>query len=836
MAGHSVLRFAQGHAVALILLFIMGGVRMATASTLAADIVINGGSFSAPAVALAAARTSPTATILLLEPTDWLGGQATSQGVAAIDNAWHAPAAALMRDNPSLYYPADYLEFLNRMRIPLPASAPGRGLAPAGTCWVSREAFDPRTAAWVLDQMMSDYPNITVLKMTVVKSLATAAVSDEFGTGAVITSLTLIRRHPVGGYVPHTKLTSHEIGDWYSATNSPDFTKTVITVTPRDLARGLVVVEASELGDTMVLSGAIYTVGRELTTEEMSEAGVPPACDEDGSQATVYPFCMSDAPASATEAELKTDFPAFDDYYTSQVANYFSLGSFSWARVWTYRRLLTTGPLYANDTVSPGDVSMQNWYPGNDYPYASFYLNRAEAASQLVDWRGGVDPGRLFEAEKHAVAWYFYMKANRTSVWDTRYLRGSDPLNMMGTGHGLAKFPYIRCSRRGIGLHNFRLTSRYFVNTQAAGYSGGTSYRFYDSVGIGNYAVDIHPTQVSTGLSPAFTYAAPFYIPYRALGSANIRNLLLAGKNIATTYISNAAYRLHPIEWAIGSAAGTAASVMARDGLTNYHLLETPTLRSLQAAIALNSPIHWAAFDTSPTVARNGDLIVNDLKPIQAGVPFRAEVYHHRGARARLFLGATLMGETTVRANGRLLLTGLTAPAGSSGFVAYVYDDSGNLMDIIPQLAGVGDLMIVDNTDPRFSVTGSWTVASAQPDKYGGTYAYSWGYSGPSTATWLLSIPSAGLYEVFVWYPQASNRATDAPFTVHHAEGQTTVRINQQINGGQWVRLGTFRFSGAGGDRVVLSNSISDTTKLVVADAVRISGPLNAGVAEWDRQ
>ena len=127
-------------------------------------------------------------------------------------------------------------------------------------------------------------------------------------------------------------------------------------------------------------------------------------------------------------------------------------------------------------------------------------------------------------------------------------------------------------------------------------------------------------------------------------------------------------------------------------------------------------------------------------------------------------------------------------------------------------------------------------MGSAQPDKYGGTYAYAWGYSGPSTATWLLSIPSAGLYEVFVWYPQASNRATDAPFTVYHAEGQTTVRVNQQINGGRWVPLGTFRFSGAGSDRVVLSNSISDTTKLVVADAVRISGPLNAGVAEWDRQ
>ncbi|MGB9692113.1 MAG: FAD-dependent oxidoreductase, partial [Candidatus Sumerlaeaceae bacterium] len=82
------------------------------AQQLAYDIVIVGGSFSAPAAALAASRTNPNAQILLVEPTDWLGGQTTSQGVAAIDNAWHDPGATLMRTQPTLYYPADYLDFL----------------------------------------------------------------------------------------------------------------------------------------------------------------------------------------------------------------------------------------------------------------------------------------------------------------------------------------------------------------------------------------------------------------------------------------------------------------------------------------------------------------------------------------------------------------------------------------------------------------------------------------------------------------------------------------------------------------------------------------------------
>ncbi|HMZ52951.1 MAG TPA: FAD-dependent oxidoreductase, partial [Candidatus Sumerlaeota bacterium] len=57
------------------------------ASSLRFDIVVSGGSLSAPAAALAAARNAPNAKVLLIEPTDWLGGQATSQGVSAIDNA-----------------------------------------------------------------------------------------------------------------------------------------------------------------------------------------------------------------------------------------------------------------------------------------------------------------------------------------------------------------------------------------------------------------------------------------------------------------------------------------------------------------------------------------------------------------------------------------------------------------------------------------------------------------------------------------------------------------------------------------------------------------------------
>lgn len=799
----------------------------APAATLAYDIVVNGGSFSSPSAAFAAARVNPDAKVLLLEPTDWLGGQSTSQGVSAIDNAWHDPGASLMRTQPALYYPADYLGWLNRMRNN-PAGMPGTGLSPNGTCWVSRESFDPRSGAWALDQIAAEFPNITVMKMTVVKQVQTTTATDEFGQGRTITGLTLIQRTPVPGYAPHTKLLSEEMPDWYSASDSADFTKQTHTVVPRDAGRGLVVIDASETGDVIVLSGADYTVGREKTTEYLNEDGTMPAVDEHGSQATVFTFCMTGRSTPDPETAVKAPWPDLDTWYTQQLSSYFSMGSHTWLSIWTYRRLLATGP---TSSANMGDVTMQNWYPGNDYPYGSIYLDRADSAAQAADWRGGLDMTHVAQSEKHAIAWYFYMKQFRTSAFDTKYLYGSDPMNMMGTGWGLSKFPYIRCCRRVIGVDNFRLLGRSLVNTAASSYKGGTSFRFFDSVGIGSYAVDVHPTKTSTGISPPFERAAPFYIPYRSLGSANVRNLLVGGKQIAGTYITNAAYRLHPIEWAIGSAAGSAAALMMRDGRSNYGMLDTAPLRELQETVRQNSPIHWAAYDTTAIPRNNGDLVVNDHRQVQDAVPFRVEVYHFRAVRAKVYADANLLGETTTRANGRLLLTGCLAPASTNVFTALCYDAAGNLLDTL-RIPADFDPLVVDNSDVRFSTSGTWTTGTSQPNKYGSSYVYAWGYDPPSQATWSLSAPEPGDYDVFVWYPEASNRATDAPFAVTDANGTTEIRVNQQVNGGQWVLLGRFRLNGLPSEKVVLSNAVSDTSKLVVADAVRIEH-VPSDVPEW---
>ncbi|MDK2972435.1 MAG: hypothetical protein PWP23_2190 [Candidatus Sumerlaeota bacterium] len=801
---------------------LLAGATPAPGATLQADIVVSGGSFSACGAALAAARTNPNAEVLLIEPTDWLGGQATVQGVSAIDNPYHNPGGALMRENPPLYYPADYLDFLDRMKEP-PAEAPGTGMAPNGTSWVSREAFDPRTGAYILDQMMAEYTNLTVLKLTVVKNATTEDASDEFGTARRITGLTLVQRTPKAGRAPFDGMMSAEVLDWWQTADSAQYTKEVHTVAPRDSQKGIVVIEASETGDVLVLSGADYTVGRELTTEYFDEAGNPPDMDEDGTQAYVFPFCMGIASTEDAEESLKTPFPDFDTYYATQSSSYYSMGSHTWERIWTYRRLYSPGSPWQFDSVIPGDVSMQNWYPGNDYPYGTIFLPPAAAAAQAAtDWLGGIDASEFAAAEKHAIGWYFYMKERYALSGDTRFLKGDDPDNMMGTSSGLAKWPYMRGIRRATGLENFRINERTLFSTTASTYTGGTSHRFYDSVGIGNYPMDIHPSLISTGISPSFSLPAPFYIPFRAIGVSNVRNLLASGKAMAQSYVTNSTYRLHPIEWASGSAAGTAAALMYRDGLTNMEMLDREPLRELQLAVDANSPISWAAFDEDPLPPNYGEAIINSFNPIVAGTPFPIEIYFPRATRARIYADSIFIGETTTRANGRLLFNA-TLNFAPSSYLIDVYNDSGAHIGTVT----VGDIgtetsLIIDNEDARFSTTGDWTVASSQPNKWGPSYSYKFADTGAGTATFSSIAPVAGRYKLYAWWPESTNRATDTPFTIHHSTGTTTLRLNQQANGGMWNLLGEFKFAGNANDKVVLSTDVTDTSKLVVADAIQL--------------
>jgi N-acetyl-anhydromuramyl-L-alanine amidase AmpD len=139
---------------------------------------------------------------------------------------------------------------------------------------------------------------------------------------------------------------------------------------------------------------------------------------------------------------------------------------------------------------------------------------------------------------------------------------------------------------------------------------------------------------------------------------------------------------------------------------------------------------------------------------------------------------------------------------------------------------------IIDNVDPGFSVlSGSWTAGTSAAGKYGADYRFaSTGPSMTAEAEWRPTLPFGGTWAVDVWYPAGSNRAPDAPFTVYHASGNTTVSVNQQINGGAWFNLGTYSFFTGNSGYVRLGNHAT-SGNVVIADAVRFREITPAGAA-----
>ena len=134
----------------------------------------------------------------------------------------------------------------------------------------------------------------------------------------------------------------------------------------------------------------------------------------------------------------------------------------------------------------------------------------------------------------------------------------------------MAKEPYIRESRRIVGEHR--------VVEQELGRS------YADSVGIGQYRIDLHP---STGGDPYIDVACPpFESPLGALIPVRLGNLLAGAKNIATTHVTNGAYRLHPVEWGAGEAAGHLAAFCCARGTIPRAVRGGPLLEELQRELA----------------------------------------------------------------------------------------------------------------------------------------------------------------------------------------------------------------------------------------------------------
>lgn len=100
---------------------------------------------------------------------------------------------------------------------------------------------------------------------------------------------------------------------------------------------------------------------------------------------------------------------------------------------------------------------------------------------------------------------------------------------------------------------------------------------FPDSGGVGWYPLDVHAAvgDPTSRNDPT----RPFQVPLSALVAGTPTNLVAAGKTIGTTHLSNGAYRVHPVEWASGTAAGVLAAIAATTARAPTQVVADPGSR-----------------------------------------------------------------------------------------------------------------------------------------------------------------------------------------------------------------------------------------------------------------
>lgn len=458
----------------------------------------------------------------MTEPTDWIGGQLTSQAVPPDEHPWIESfgcthAYRHFRDTVRAYY---------RDHYPLTPEARANSRLNPGNGWVSRLCHEPRVALAVLEQMLA--PHLSGGRLRV-----------------------LLEHEPIAAAVEADRVQA-------------------VTVRDRRLDRQIVLtapyfVDATELGDLLPLTQTEYVLGAEAR-RDTGEPHAVEVADPANQQAITCCFAVDHLPEEDHTIEPPDGYAFWRDYvpdlkpgWTGRLLSWDSTHPHTLkprtlmfdptmkgagVNLWSYRRIADTANFVPGSY--PSGISLVNW-PQNDYWAAPLIENAPEDIARHVQRAKQLSLSLLYWMQTEAP------RPDGGAGWRGLRLRR----DIVGTTDGLAKSPYIREARRIRA--EFTVTEQH-IGTDARMQATGkpredvTAEPFSDSVGVGAYRIDLHPS--ASGENYVDLSSLPFQIPLGALLPQRLENLLPAAKNIGTTHITNGAYRLHPVEWNIGEAVG----------------------------------------------------------------------------------------------------------------------------------------------------------------------------------------------------------------------------------------------------------------------------------------
>lgn len=471
-------------------------------------------------------------SVCLLESSAWLGGQYSAQGVTKPDES---------RYTSTVGSTAAYRDFQHDVRAFYRANytLSARGNAqpsfnPGGS--YPGFAVEPRVAHQLLLQSLQALPNVHVRLNAIVTA---AAVQNDR-----IASVTAVDAQGAS--------TAYEAQYFLDAT---------------------------DLGDLLPLAGVEYALGAE-SKSETNEPNAPDEAHPDWIQPITVVVALEHRPfgedhtigkpANYDALKAQQNYTCVDGY----ISKVFQIP----VDLWSYRRYIDASNF--SDPAFACDLSMLN-------------MGANDSQSATIPSGDPARDGQIIEAARQASLGFVYWlqtECPRDDGSGSGYANLKVRPDQFGTADGTAAQPYIRESRR--------IKAKYTIVQQDldSDYNAGARAKNYDdSCGIGLYGgLDIHGL-ASVGMDQQFIAIKPFEIPLRALLPVRVRNLIAACKNLGVTHITNGAYRLHPVEWNVGEAAGTLALFSLETGVAAADVPEDKSLlREYQHQLLDRGvPIYW---------------------------------------------------------------------------------------------------------------------------------------------------------------------------------------------------------------------------------------------------
>ena len=382
-----------------------------------------------------------------------------------------------------------------------------------------------------------------------------------------------------------------------------------------------VVIDGSDRGDLLPLANASFRFGWE-PQEQWGEPSAPEQRRlDDEAFFSAHPV---QSPTWVVMGQLQSDQLNGDHVAENDPKRRFHLPTpFERAtEAFGLERTLTYGRL-------PGGLVMLNWpLHGNDWHWG---LERAFAENPSKE-------GELVvEMQNHSLRFAAAMH-EASDGWLT--LGDAFPPESGSSAAWRAAMPYWREGRRMVGLTTVieqdLLPSHEGQAVAPLPFSPSGAMQ---SIAVGNYANDHHYPGDDWPLAPKSCRwggrwtGTPFCIPYGALVSESISNLLAADKAISTSHMANGATRLQPLVMNVGQASGLAAALCIQRGCSPAELpvrdLQHALIADTRAPSAItplwNTPWHhpqWRERQLQsldqPRAAVETDLQVKDLQPVAA--------------------------------------------------------------------------------------------------------------------------------------------------------------------------------------------------------------------------